>query len=196
MHLRRVHSKLVHAQYVETYEVDLEPRDLISPPFRGSVSSYGGANVIWDERETMVHTAWTTFVAHSVNPGGYITPLSIEARIYMNGALIDTLGWYVTPGCESKSSESGSVSPRNGRNDFKVEMVPTFHPFAAGLDGVTLTLNVQYTGKPPEVTKPPPKWVEEILPYLKWGMIGIGAVGAVLVSVKLYEVAKRSPKHG
>ena len=182
----------VHAQAVKTYEVRLEPKDLISPSFGGSVSAYGAANALWDERVTTVHTAWTTFVAHSVNPGSYIAPLSIEARILMNGALIDTEGWYVTPGCESKSSESGSVPVRNGRNLFTVEMVPTFHPFAAGLDGVHLTLNVQYSGKEPEVHKPPPEWFEEIWPYLKYGMIGVGAIAFIgLVVPKIMEAARK-----
>ena len=189
MHLRLVHAKL-EEMVIKRYKIPFPP-DLI---LGGSVSSgmvEARLDVKWDERYTVLNQALLTATLHGRNDGWPFAPRSFEARLYVNDNLVAARGWMAEPTCGTKTVDTNvGAYFLNGRNRFKLELVASWGPLACGVDAITCDVELWYTGKEPKVTKPPPEWFEKIWPYLKWGLIGVGVVGAVLVAVTL--VKKRS----
>jgi hypothetical protein len=64
-------------------------------------------------------------------------------------------------------------------------------PTGIEVQALSVYIDVDFEGEPPEVEikPPPPEWYG----YLKWGLIGVGAIAGTFVVLKAIEVA-RKPK--
>jgi len=138
--------------------------------------------------DTKISSAILRFKAHGRNDAAFITPVSMEGRVFINDVLVTTVGWYVTPGCEIRESYIEVLQHLlNGGNKFLLELAISPHLLWCGLDSIHCTLEIDYTGDPP-VIKPSPQWWEA---YLKYGIISVIGIGAVFTGIKLWETAKR-----
>jgi len=78
---------------------------------------------------------------------------------------------------------------QKGTNEVKIIVRKSWGwPTFVTLSSLTCNIGVDFTGTPPEIKPTPPEWWG----YIKWGMIGIGAiVGVSVVLPKVIEIARR-----
>jgi len=188
-----MHLKLVHAQEeeknIKRYRIAFPP-ELILAGSQGTKVAEAGLDVTWDERYTTLQQALLVFSAHGRNDGWPAFPRSVEARLYVNDFLVGTRGW---PGywaaCATQTIDANvGAYFISGRNRFRLEVVGSWGPLAAGIDGISGDLELQFLGKEPTVKPPPPEWFE----YVKWPLVGLGVVAALFIGLKVFEAVKRS----
>lgn len=188
MHRRRRFQKVIK------YDI-LFPAEILSgssPIASTTTRQEAKVEVSWDEKKTIVTQAKLQFVGHSRNDAAFLPPwgfpVSMDAHVYCNDALILTAGWYTDFGCNWRESASDATAYlKNGWNKFELELIASAHPLTVGIDGVHVTLEVWFEGEEPDIKGEEPEWMK----YLKWGLIGLGAVGAVFVSLKAVEIIKK-----
>ena len=155
----------------------------------GSIKKDAYVNVTWDEAKTILHQPLLRWTAHSWRAIGSIS--AMEARMYVNDVVVSARGWTSSEGgCIIKGNPAGlniGAHLKNGRNKFSLELVRSWEAPSSGIDAIYARLAVQFTGKEPGVKAPPPEW----WPYLKYGLIGIGAIAAVAVTVPLIREWRR-----
>lgn len=79
-------------------------------------------------------------------------------------------------------------------NDFVVEVVQSWSPAGcvSGVENLSAYIEYEYTGEPPAPPKPKPA---EWLGYLKWGLIGVGAIVTIGVVVpKVIDLVRKRGK--
>ena len=154
----------------------------------GSKVREAGLDVTWDERFTVLNQALLTASMHGRNDGWPFAPRSFEARLYVNDNLVAARGWAAEPTCATATVD-GNIGAYflNGENNFRLEVVASWGPFACGVDAIICDLELWFTGKEPEVKPPPPEWWE----YAKWPLIGFGVITAVFLGLKAVEVVRK-----
>jgi len=137
-------------------------------------------------------------VGDLVTSGTPLTPVSAEVVFRINGQAVASQGWVacIIPRCTSPFDfyrNVGAYVYFGKTNEFEIEVRQSWSPFGCvtGVEGLSAYIEYEYTGEPPTPPKPPPP---EWWGYVKWGMVGVGAIAVVgLVLPKAIE-AIRKPK--
>jgi hypothetical protein len=133
-----------------------------------------------------------------INLGGAtpLTPVRGSVSFIFNGYVdgermtdICTIG-----GCSTPFSIDVDVTPYvvNGENEVKITVRKSWGwPTSISVTALSVYIDAEYSGQDPtvEIKPPPPEWYG----YLKWGLIGAGAIAGTFIALKAIEVA-RKPK--
>lgn len=151
----------------------------------GSIRKDTYVDVVWDTKKTVLNQALLRWSAHLWRAVGSIS--AMEARIYVNDVAVSTRPFYsLDPTCTTKGVSEGvniGMHLKNGRNKFSFELARSWEVAASGVDGISVRFVAQFTGEEPGVT-PPPTTSQQLLTYLKWGIVGAVAIGGVYVGTK------------
>lgn len=151
----------------------------------GSIRKDTYVDVVWDTTKTVLNQALLRWSAHLWRAVGSIS--AMEARIYVNDVVVSTRPFYSTdPTCTTRGASEGvniGMHLKNGRNKFSFELARSWEPAASGVDAINVRFVAQFTGEEPGVT-PPPTTTEQILKYVKWGIVGAVALGGLYIGTK------------
>jgi len=145
-------------------------------------------DVTWDPKKTMINQALLVAWFHSFR--GWLSIKAMEVRLYVNGQPAIARGWNAFEGgCVTKGTDGTNIGGYliNGRNEFRLELVGSWELPTSGVDSISVTFEVWFTGKEPTVKPVEPEWST----YLKWGAIGVGILGAVYIGIRVYEASKK-----
>jgi len=147
---------------------------------------------------TIVQSVSLKATGDLVTSGTPLTPVSAEVVFLVNGQAVSSQGWYLCwrPRCTSPFDfypNIGAYIYWDKTNDFEIEVRQSYSPVGCvtGVENISAYIEIEYTGTPPSQPKPPPP---EWWGYVKWGMVGVGAIAVIgLVLPKAIE-AIRKPK--
>jgi len=147
---------------------------------------------------TTINTVNFKATGDLVTSGSPLTPVSAEVVFRINGQTVASQGISICtiPRCTSPFdfyTNVGAYVYFGKTNEFEIEVRQSWSPFGCvtGVEGLSAYIEYEYTGEPPTPPKPPPP---EWWGYVKWGMVGVGAIAVVgLVLPKAIE-AIRKPK--
>ena len=135
--------------------------------------------------------------ADIVTSGTPLTPVSAEVVFMVNGQNVGSQQIFVCtiPRCTVHFDiyiDVGAYVYFGKTNEFNIEVRQSWSPFGCvtGIENLAAYLEYEFTGAPPsQPTPPPPVW----LGYVKWGLVGVGAIAVVgLVLPKAIEaIGKR-----
>jgi len=155
----------------------------------GSLKKDTYVDVTWDEKKTTMNQCLLTWTAHFWRALGSVS--ANEVRFYVNDVVVSARGWTsFEGGCSTKGNPEGlniGAHIKNGKNKFSIELTRSWEAAASGIDAITAFFVAQFTGEPPSVKPPPPEW----WPYVKYGLIAVGAIAAVAVTVPLIREWRR-----
>jgi len=143
----------------------------------GSLRKDAYVDVTWDEKVTTMTQCLLTWSAHHF--GAYYL---METRMYVNDVVVSARD--MDAPCAVRGNLEGlniGVHMKNGTNKFSIEVRRSWGVLESGIDAITAFFVAQFEGKEPSVKPPPPTW----WPYLKYGLIGVGAIAAVGITVPL-----------
>lgn len=154
----------------------------------------GTGKITWDPAKTKVLGAYLS-VAGVMHLWGatIITPVRGAIEAFVNGV---SLEGYLSPICTWDCEYPFSFSKdctgyiKNGENIVELKVFKSFGwPTAVEVKNMSVFIHVDYEGTPPviDIKPPPPEW----WPYVKWGLIGFGAIAVVAVSVPLIKELRR-----
>lgn len=147
---------------------------------------------------TIVHTVNFAATGDLVTSGSPLTPVTAEVVFLVNGHPVASQGWWLCliPRCTAPFNlytNIGAIVTFDKYNEFVAEVRQSWSPFGCvtGVENLSAFVEYEYTGEPPPEPKPPPP---EWWGYVKWGMVGVGAiVGIGVVLPKVIE-SVRKPK--
>lgn len=145
-------------------------------------------DVKWDPEKTVLNQALLVASFHSFR--GLFSIRAMDARLYVNGQPAVARGWGgYEGGCITKGTEGTNIGGYliNGANNFRLELVGSWELETAGIDSIIVKFEAWFTGEEPTVKPTEPEW----LTYLKWGLVGVGILGAVYVGIRVYEARKK-----
>jgi len=129
-------------------------------------------------------------VGDLVTSGTPLTPVSAELVFILNGQPVGSKGISICiiPRCMAPFSINSNVQAYvyfGQYNEFTAEVRQSWSPFGCvtGVEGLSAYIEYEYTGEPPGPPTPPLPPCEK---YLKWGLLGVGAIvitGAVIKTV-------------
>jgi len=160
-------------------------------------STIGKGTITWDPKYTKVVAAYLR-VAGDLVVGGANLLIPVRGRVsfIVNGAVDgEVLGDVCIGECHKGFSFDHDITYiiQNGENIVTCEVAKSWGwPTWVQVRNFSCAIVIDFEGKPPDVDikPPPPEWWG----YVKWGMIGVGAIAVVgLVLPKAIE-AIRKPK--
>jgi hypothetical protein len=128
-----------------------------------------------------------------VTSGSIIAPTNAEVDFYVNGTLVASVSLSTFSVNQSKPfSINTSVMAviQNGTNVFSATVRQSYNVAGCvtGVNGLAVYLEQDYTGTPPAPPTPTaPQWQT----YVKYGIIGVGAIAGVFAALKVVEIARK-----
>jgi len=160
-------------------------------------STIGKGTITWDPKYTKVVAAYLR-VAGDLVVGGANLLIPVRGRVsfIVNGAVDgEVLGDVCIGECHKGFSFDYDITymVQNGENTVTCEVAKSWGwPTWVQVRNFSCAIVIDFEGKPPDVDikPPPPEWWG----YVKWGMIGVGAIVCIgVVLPKIIELA-RKPK--
>ena len=151
-------------------------------------TTIGKGPITWNPAKTKMVGAYIE-VLGVIHVGGatILYPVRGAIEIFVNGVSVEG---YIGPICTWECTTPFSVWKdmttllKNGMNIIELKVYKSFGwPTWVKVDNASVYIHVDYEGEEPKVkiTPPPPEW----WPYLKYSLIGIGAIVTVAVAVPL-----------
>lgn len=179
-------QRLDGQQMIKTYPVPL-PKEMLLGAGETFKSAEASVDVTWDPKQTEFNQAVLTFSGHLTR--AFLSVRAIEARLYVNEALVIARGWTTWEGgCTTKTGETNiGAYLVNGKNIFRLEVSSSWELPGAGIDGISVGFEAWFTGKEPTVKPTEPQW----LTYAKWGLVGVAILGSVYLGIRAYEARRK-----
>jgi len=159
------------------------------PPTLPEGTTIGRGKITWNPEKTTVINAYLRTVGDLVVGGGSII-IPVTGRVsFIVNAMVD--GEHLGPVCIGECHSTFTLEHpitymiQNGENEVKVEVAKSWGwPTWVEVRNFSCHIIIDFEGEDPDVDiKPPPPEYEK---YLKWGLLGVGAIvitGAVIKTV-------------
>lgn len=167
------------------------------PSTIGEGECIGRGTIKWNPAYTKILDAYLRATGITILGGATpLTPVrgnvAFVVNAYVDGEQLTDI--CVIGSCQYPFSINYPITTliQNGENEVKIIVRKSWGwPTGISVTGLSVYIDVDFEGEPPEVEikPPPPEWWG----YVKWGMIGVGAIAGTFAVLKAIEIA-RKPK--